>query len=111
MGIVRKSCNRWSWKTRTADRRKKIFGSWRPKVKSWRLENSLMIAWLINSMEPIIGKSYLFLPTAKDMREAVRETYFYVAQIFELKIKLWQAKQDENAVLHIIMKWCPCGRS
>lgn len=33
------------------------------------------------------------------------------SQTFELKIKLWQAKQDENVVLHIIMKWCPCGRS
>ena len=52
-------------------------------------------------MEPVIGKSYLFLPTAKDVWEAVTETYSDVEnafQIFELKIKLWQAKQGENEV-------------
>ncbi|XP_015061344.1 uncharacterized protein LOC107007297 isoform X2 [Solanum pennellii] len=28
-----------------------------PKMNSWRLENSLVIAWLINSMEPVIVKN------------------------------------------------------
>jgi len=52
-------------------------------------------------MELVIGKSYLFLPTAKDAWEAVRETYSDLenaSQILELKIELWQAKQGENEV-------------
>ena len=46
-----------------------------PKLRAWRSENSLVTAWLINSMEPTIGKPYLFLPTAKDVWDAVRETF------------------------------------
>ena len=42
-----------------------------PNKKKWQSENSLVIAWLINSMEPAIGKPHLFLPTAKDVWEAV----------------------------------------
>ncbi|KAK3000202.1 hypothetical protein RJ639_023485 [Escallonia herrerae] len=72
-----------------------------PSLSAWRSENSLIIAWLINSMEPTIGKSYLFLPTAKDVWEAVRETYSDVensSQIFDLKTKLWKSKQGESEV-------------
>ncbi|KZV26926.1 hypothetical protein F511_41261 [Dorcoceras hygrometricum] len=46
-----------------------------PKWSSWKSENSMVMAWLINSMEPSIGRTYLFLPTAKDVWEAVRGTY------------------------------------
>ncbi|KAK3017341.1 hypothetical protein RJ639_007522 [Escallonia herrerae] len=72
-----------------------------PSLSVWRSENSLIIAWLINSMEPTIGKPYLFLPTAKDVWEAVRETYSDVensSQIFDLKTKLWKSKQGEREV-------------
>ncbi|KAK3029863.1 hypothetical protein RJ639_038297 [Escallonia herrerae] len=72
-----------------------------PSLSAWRSENSLIIAWLINSMEPTIGKPYLFLPTAKDVWEAVRETYSDVensSQIFDLKTKLWKSKQGEREV-------------
>ncbi|XP_075088312.1 uncharacterized protein LOC142170326 [Nicotiana tabacum] len=72
-----------------------------PKMKAWRSENSLVIAWHLNSMEPAIGKPYLFLPTARDVWEAVKETYSDVenaSQIFELKIKLWKARQREREV-------------
>lgn len=46
-----------------------------PNLKTWRSENSLVIAWLINSMEPAIEKPHLFLPTAKDVWEAVRDVF------------------------------------
>lgn len=36
-----------------------------PTLKTWRFENLLMIAWLVNSMEPTIRKAYLFLLTTK----------------------------------------------
>ena len=68
----------------------------------WRSENSLVTAWLINSMEPAIGKPHMFLPTAKDVWEAVREMYSdseNSSQIFELKTKLWKAKQGDKNVI------------
>ena len=67
-----------------------------PKLAQWKSENSLVIAWLVNSMEPAIRKTCLFLPTAKDVWESVKETYCDVensSQIFDLKTKLWQTKQ------------------
>ncbi|KAH9763107.1 protein kinase domain-containing protein [Citrus sinensis] len=47
-------------------------------------------------MEPGIGKPYLFLPKAKAVWDAVRDTYSDLensSQIFELKTRLWQSKQ------------------
>ena len=47
-------------------------------------------------MEPKIGKPYLFLPTAKAVWDAVRDTYSDLensSKIFELKTRLWQSKQ------------------
>lgn len=31
-----------------------------PTLKTWRFENLLMIAWLVNSMEPTIRKAYYY---------------------------------------------------
>lgn len=69
-------------------------------MNAWRSEYSTVIAQLLNSMEPV-GKPYLFLPTARDVWEAVRETYSYVenaSQIFELKIELCKARHGERGV-------------
>ncbi|KAI5414952.1 hypothetical protein KIW84_040417 [Lathyrus oleraceus] len=67
-----------------------------PRYKQWKSENSLIIVWLVSSMEIGIGKSYIFLPSAKDVWEAVKETYSDIqnsSQIFGLKSKLWHVKQ------------------
>ncbi|KAI5389351.1 hypothetical protein KIW84_074846 [Lathyrus oleraceus] len=52
-------------------------------------------------METGIGKSYMVLPSAKDVREAVKETYSDIqnsSQNFGLKSKLWHAKQGDRSV-------------
>jgi hypothetical protein len=70
-----------------------------PNQKKWQSENSPVIAWLINSMEPAIGKHHLFLPIAKDVWEAVRDLYSDLensSQIFELKTRLWKSKQNDR---------------
>ncbi|KAI5415554.1 hypothetical protein KIW84_040831 [Lathyrus oleraceus] len=72
-----------------------------PRYKQWKSENSLIIAWLVSSMEIGIGKFYMFLPSAKDVWEAVKETYFNIqnsSQIFGLKSKLWHAKQEDSVL-------------
>ena len=60
-------------------------------LQKWKSENSMVTAWLVNSMKPSIGKTYMFLPSAKEVWDAVRETYFDVensSQIFEIKTRL-----------------------
>ncbi|RDX96415.1 hypothetical protein CR513_20919, partial [Mucuna pruriens] len=72
-------------------------------LKAMKSENSLVIAWLINSMEPTIGKPHLFLPTAKDVWEAVRDLYIDLensSQIFELKMRLWKARNDRDVTIY-----------
>ncbi|KAK3035187.1 hypothetical protein RJ639_034575 [Escallonia herrerae] len=93
----------------TGDVRQPAAGN--PSLSVWQSKNSLIIAWLINSMEPTIGKPYLFCPTAKDVWEAMHETYSDVensSQISDLKTKLWKSKQGERevTVYHNEMETC-----
>lgn len=46
-----------------------------PRYKQQKSENSLIITWLVSSMETGIGKPYIFLPSSKDVQEAVKEIY------------------------------------
>ncbi|RVW51120.1 hypothetical protein CK203_078125 [Vitis vinifera] len=69
--------------------------------QKWRSENSFITSCLINSMKPSIGKTYMFLLTAKDVWDAIRETYSdaeNASQIFEIKTRLWQMKQGDREV-------------
>lgn len=58
-----------------------------PTFKIWRSKKSLVMFWLLNYMEATIGKTYMFLPTAKTLWDAIRETYSKKnsSQSFELK--------------------------
>ena len=67
----------------------------------WEAENSMVMSWLVNSMEPDVGRTYLFLPTASEIWEAVKETYSNfgnAGQLFEIKTQLRKAKQGEKSV-------------
>ena len=53
-------------------------------------------------MKPAIGKTYMFLPTAKDVWNVIQETYSdaeNASQIFEIKMRLWQMKQGDREVV------------
>ena len=53
----------------------------------WEAENSIVMAWLVNSMEPKIGRTYLFYKTTQEIWEAVQEIYSDMentAQSFQL---------------------------
>ena len=68
-----------------------------PANQTW---DSVM-AWSINSMEAAIGQTYLFLPTAKDLWDAVQKTYSDLgnaAHVFEIKTKLKGIKQGSYSV-------------
>ena len=72
------------------------------------------MSWLINSIEVSIGKTYLFLPTAKDVWDAIRETYSDLknsSQILELKTRLCKLGKVIMQFLSITMRWSTYGRS
>ena len=69
--------------------------------QKWQSENSFITSCSINSIKPAIGKTYMFLPKAKDVWDGIRETYSdaeNASQIFELKTRLWKMKQGDRKV-------------
>jgi len=70
-----------------------------PNYRFWKSENSSIISWLINTMEVGMRKTYMYLPTAKDVWDAVKLSYFDIksfSQIYDLKSKLWNLKQNDR---------------
>nr|KYP52273.1 LOW QUALITY PROTEIN: hypothetical protein KK1_025877 [Cajanus cajan] len=76
--------------------------------RKWKAENSLIMSWMINSMECSIGKPYLFLSTAQEVWEAAKDCYSDFensSRIYDLK-KLWQSKQggqDVTTYYHLFL--------
>ena len=61
----------------------------------------MIMSWRIISMEPIVGRTYLFLPSASAIWMAARETYSDLGnagQLFEIKSQLRKARQGEKSV-------------
>ena len=55
---------------------------------SWDIQNSMVMLWLINSMEDIIVEIYVLYPTAKAIWDVVRLAYSdleYSLQTFDLR--------------------------
>ncbi|GAV60583.1 UBN2_3 domain-containing protein, partial [Cephalotus follicularis] len=67
-----------------------------PIYENWELNNSIVMAWLINSMESHIRRTYLFLRTANAIWDAVNKNYSDLenaSQVFEIKNKLKDLRQ------------------
>lgn len=86
-----------------------------PSYNTWEIENSMVMSWLINSMEPSIGRSYLFLPSARALWDAVKDTYSDVgnsAQLYEVTTKMRDAKQGSKSVTQyfndLMALWMEC---
>ncbi|BAT85288.1 hypothetical protein VIGAN_04281600 [Vigna angularis var. angularis] len=72
-----------------------------PKFKSWDEEDSMIMAWLWNSMAPEISDTCMFLKSTKEIWEAVEQTYSKakdVAQIYDVKVKTVAAKQGNKSI-------------
>ena len=68
---------------------------------NWDIYNSMVMAWLIHSMEDAIGETYLFHPTAKDIWDAVSLAYSDLAdssQVFELRNRARNLRQGDMSV-------------
>ena len=58
------------------------------KLKTWKLENSQVMSWLLNTMTNEIGEDFMYFSTAKEIWDAAQETYSDVdntSAIFEIK--------------------------
>ncbi|XP_057996496.1 uncharacterized protein LOC131175840 [Hevea brasiliensis] len=65
----------------------------------WESENSLVMSWFINSMQPHIAHGYLLLDSVATIWSAVSQTYSQVrndAQIYELRNKVHGMKQGHG---------------
>ena len=72
-----------------------------PKFETWDTENYMVMSWLLNSMKPQIKKTYILLPTAKEIWDAVNKTYSKVGfgtQIFQIKRQIYITKQGSMNV-------------
>ena len=72
-----------------------------PSYDNWDAENSIVMAWLINSMEPKIGRRYLFCKTANEIWTTVQEMYSDLqnaAQCFEVRSALRYTRQGNKSV-------------
>ena len=72
-----------------------------PRFEVWDDEDSMIMAWLWNSMTPEISYTCMFLATAKDIWDAIQQTYSKardVAQVYEVKVKTIAAKQESKTV-------------
>ncbi|RVW99623.1 hypothetical protein CK203_021454 [Vitis vinifera] len=72
-----------------------------PPFEAWDEEDSMIIVWLWNSMTPEISDTCMFLATAKDIWDAIQQTYSQArdaAQVYEVKVKTIAAKQGSKTV-------------
>ena len=59
------------------------------------------MSWLLNSREPRIKKTYILLPIAKEIWDAVYKTYSkvgFMTQIFQIKWQIYIIKQGSMNV-------------
>ena len=72
-----------------------------PCFEVWDEEDSIIMAWLWNSMTPEISDTCMFLATAKDIWDAIQQTYSKArdaTQVYEVKVKTIVAKQGSKTV-------------
>ena len=72
-----------------------------PRFDAWEETDSMIMSWLWNSMNPEISDTCMFLSTAREIWEAIRQTYSKArdaAQVYEIKIKAGATKQGSKTV-------------
>ena len=73
-----------------------------PSFSTWVEENAMLMSWLLNSMTPDINASFLRLPTAHDIWNAVAQTYFTgndASQIYKLRHKEHETRQQGKSLI------------
>ena len=85
-----------------------------PRFEAWDEEDSMIMAWLWNSMTPKIRDTCMFLATTKDIWDAIQQTYSKAreaAQVYEVKVKTIATKQEVKQLLNISINSKLCGKN
>ena len=72
-----------------------------PSFSTWEIQNSLVMSWLILSMDDSIAEVYLLYPTAKAIWDAVTLAYSDLtdsSQMFALRNRARTLRQDDLSV-------------
>ncbi|XP_052207953.1 uncharacterized protein LOC127811816 [Diospyros lotus] len=67
----------------------------------WDAENSMVMMWLVNSMEEEISPNYMCFSIAKELWDEVTAMYFDLgnqSQIYEFNLKLVEIRQGSDIV-------------
>lgn len=68
---------------------------------TWDAENSLVMTWLVNSMDKDISSNYMCYPTAKELWDGINQMYYDLgnqSQVYELTLKLGEIRLRANNV-------------
>lgn len=68
---------------------------------TWDAENSMVMTWLVNSMEEDISSNYMCYHTAKELWDNVNQMYSDLenqSQVYEVTLKLGEIRQGEDNV-------------
>ncbi|KAL5739459.1 hypothetical protein ACOSQ2_028639 [Xanthoceras sorbifolium] len=69
-----------------------------PKFKQWKVENNMVMPWLINSMNNDIGENFLLYDTAEEIWNAARETYSNKSTLHDLRQGDMSVTQYSNSL-------------
>ena len=76
-----------------------------PRFEVWDEEDSMIMAWPWNSITPEISDTCMFLAMAKDIWDAIQQTYSKardVAQVYEVKVKTIAANQGNKTITEYV---------
>ena len=68
---------------------------------AWDEQDSMIMAQLWNSMTPEISDTCMFLTIAKDIQDAIHQTYLKAldaTQVYKIKVKTRAAKQGNKTI-------------
>lgn len=72
-----------------------------PKYKAWKSENNMVVSCLINYMPKEIGEDFMHYKSAKEIWDAIKETYSNndsTSALFEVKSILNDLRQGELTI-------------
>ncbi|XP_044504086.1 uncharacterized protein LOC123224478 [Mangifera indica] len=72
-----------------------------PMFEAWDEEDSMIMSWLWDSMDPMISDTCMFFATAKEIWDFIRRTYSKArdtAQVYDIKVKTTATKQGDKSV-------------
>ena len=71
--------------------------------KAWKIENNVVMSWLINSMTNEVGENFILYETAQEIWIAAKETYSNTkdaAEAFEIEGILHDFRQGDLIITH-----------